>query len=90
LIIGRASCILLAFFIAFLASSRIKLTRKCREHLAAAYQDLPDWSTVQRKLFKGRFDGVEEMEARLAARSLDTGAGDMMGGEGTKEPYSRL
>lgn len=39
------------------------------------------------RIFSGRFNGVEEMEAHLAARGE---GGDSILGEGVKEPYQRL
>ena len=47
------------------------------------------------RIFSGRFNGVEEMEARLAERGaglgdLAGGGGDSILGEGAKEPYQRL
>ena len=47
------------------------------------------------RIFSGRFDGVEEMEARLAERGaglgdFSGGGGDSILGEDAKEPYRRL
>jgi hypothetical protein len=52
----------------------------------AAKATVPEVLKGPWNIFSGRFNGVEEMEARLAQR----GRGDIMGEEGVKEPYVRL
>jgi len=65
-----------------------------RDHLAemADKVPVPDICKGPWRIFSGRFNGVEEMEARLAQRGERLGdlGGDSILGDGVKEPYVRL